>query len=180
MHSYDGSSKSVLQGVTDSIKMAREYALLGQYTTSSLYFENVLQQIDEYVFEKIINTNSYTKKADGRLSQQWKQARIQIDEESKVVSLLEKELSRFSNDLNGNQNGEENFVVNNNRRSNNQNNYNNYDDDNMNTDPDVWAPPAPKQQLGRAPVRKPAIPTRPIQSPPSQEAPKQPVRVRSK
>jgi hypothetical protein len=132
------------------------------------------------MFLRKLLTNSYTKKADGRLAQQWKQARIQIDEESKVVSLLEKELGRFSNDLNGNQNGggEENFVVNNNRRSNNQNNYNNYDDDNMNTDPDVWAPPAPKQQLGRAPVRKPAIPTRPIQSPPSQEAPKQPVRVR--
>jgi hypothetical protein len=42
--------KTALQGVTDTVKMAREYALLGQYATALVYFETVLGQIDEYEY----------------------------------------------------------------------------------------------------------------------------------
>lgn len=35
--------------IVENVKMAREYALLGNYDTSLVYFQGVLQQIQKYV-----------------------------------------------------------------------------------------------------------------------------------
>jgi hypothetical protein len=81
--------------------------------------------------------------------------------------------------LNGNVNGKEddetNFVVNRNSRQRPPPDNVNYDD--INNDPDVWAPPVPKQSIPR-PMKKPAIP-RQIRSPPTQE-PQAPAKLPNK
>ena len=35
--------------IVENVKMAREYALLGNYDTSLVYFQGVLQQIQKYI-----------------------------------------------------------------------------------------------------------------------------------
>ncbi|MNF08259.1 hypothetical protein D3C80_2086330 [compost metagenome] len=40
------STKSLLQGLSDKVKCAREYALLGNYGTSLKYFEVAIDNVD--------------------------------------------------------------------------------------------------------------------------------------
>ena len=43
------AAKSLLQGLADKVKCAREYALLGNYGTALKYFEIALDNVDAYV-----------------------------------------------------------------------------------------------------------------------------------
>ena len=38
-----------MEEIAENVKMAREYALLGNYVTSLVYFQGVLQQIQKYI-----------------------------------------------------------------------------------------------------------------------------------
>lgn len=58
-----GSSEMSLREMSENVKLAREYALLGNYSSASVLYQGLLEQINKYV---------HTVR-DGGLQQRWQQ-----------------------------------------------------------------------------------------------------------
>eukprot|EP00128_Syssomonas_multiformis_P015940 Colp12_sorted_trinity150504_noHs@28070 len=102
--------------MVENLKMAREYALLGSYSEALVYYESILQQIQQCIHQ--------FPEQDAK--HRWENLRAEVNEECKLVSDIVKELSQFK--------------VNQIRK------YSFDDDEGHEeqADPDVWAPPPNK------------------------------------
>ena len=76
---------ATLAGLTDSMKMAREHALLGNYEAALVYHDGVIAQIQQHL--KTLD--------DPHLRQQWVRAKEEINSEFGVVKEIARELARF-------------------------------------------------------------------------------------
>lgn len=78
-------SIALIQGLPNSLKMAREYALLGSYDTAAVYFEGAIKLIDQYI--QVI--------PDRSLVQKWRTARQQLQNESALIQSLDAQIVLF-------------------------------------------------------------------------------------
>jgi len=78
-------SVSLIQGLPTSMKMAREYALLGHYDTAAVYFDGAMKMMDQY-----LRTVS-----DRNVINQWKQAKQELSAEMKLIKELDTEVRAF-------------------------------------------------------------------------------------
>ncbi|KAM3861157.1 katanin p60 ATPase-containing subunit A1-like [Diretmus argenteus] len=74
--------------ISENVKLAREYALLGNYSSASVFYHGVLEQIKKYV---------YTVR-DSSFQQRWQQLWQEIGEENKHVQEIMSTLERFQLD----------------------------------------------------------------------------------
>jgi len=113
--------------IVENTKLAREYALLGNYETSLVYYQGVLQQV-----AKLLSTiREPTRKA------QWGNTRVQLAEEYENVKDISSTLASFKTDGaigGGNRVGGGGYGA-----AGGVYNYN----DEPTRDPDVWPPPTP-------------------------------------
>ncbi|KAM4633425.1 katanin p60 ATPase-containing subunit A1-like [Polymixia lowei] len=77
-----------LREISENVKLAREYALLGNYNSASVLYLGVLEQINKYV---------YTVR-DGSFQQRWQQLWQEISEENKHVQKIMSTLESFQLD----------------------------------------------------------------------------------
>eukprot|EP00003_Mantamonas_plastica_P029329 TRINITY_DN691_c0_g1_i1.p1 TRINITY_DN691_c0_g1~~TRINITY_DN691_c0_g1_i1.p1 ORF type:complete len:519 (+),score=181.58 TRINITY_DN691_c0_g1_i1:60-1559(+) len=75
----------IVQGVCDSLKLAREHVLLGQYDTSLVYFDGVMDQIQQYL--RTVKDPSIRRK--------WQSVKETVTDEFQTVKSLSEELSGF-------------------------------------------------------------------------------------
>ena len=78
------TNKSSLHGVTQNIKMAREYTCIGNYQTALVYYEEVLDQIKKYMM---------TCKDEQLL--QWQRDYRKLEYEYRLVLELNTELEKI-------------------------------------------------------------------------------------
>ncbi|XP_077976952.1 katanin p60 ATPase-containing subunit A1-like isoform X1 [Glandiceps talaboti] len=76
---------SALSEISENTKMGREYALLGNYETSQVYYQGVLQQIQK----QIVSIKDPARK------QKWQHARQQIAQEYELVKDVTNTLNAF-------------------------------------------------------------------------------------
>uniref|UniRef100_A0A8C9SRS1 Katanin p60 ATPase-containing subunit A1 n=1 Tax=Scleropages formosus TaxID=113540 RepID=A0A8C9SRS1_SCLFO len=74
-----------LHEISENVKLAREYALLGNYTSAMVCYQGVLEQIKKYVFSV----------RDAALQQKWQQVWQEIGQESKNVREIMNTLESF-------------------------------------------------------------------------------------
>ncbi|KAL4649080.1 katanin p60 ATPase-containing subunit A1-like [Arapaima gigas] len=74
-----------LHEISENVKLAREYALLGNYTSAMACYQGVLEQIKKYVFSV----------RDVTLQQKWQQVWQEIGQESKNVKEIMSTLESF-------------------------------------------------------------------------------------
>jgi hypothetical protein len=77
--------EACLQDVPDSLRQAREYALLGNYEASQVYMQGVLNSVKQFLKTE---TDGYKKK-------QWKELLDQVTEEYGMIQDIAKELAGF-------------------------------------------------------------------------------------
>uniref|UniRef100_A0AAQ4S6C1 Katanin p60 ATPase-containing subunit A1 n=1 Tax=Gasterosteus aculeatus aculeatus TaxID=481459 RepID=A0AAQ4S6C1_GASAC len=77
-----------LQEINENVKLAREYALLGNYTSASVLYHGLLDQIRKYV---------YTVR-DSSFQQRWQQLWQEISEENRQVQEIMLTLENFQLD----------------------------------------------------------------------------------
>ncbi|XP_075872481.1 katanin p60 ATPase-containing subunit A1 [Nelusetta ayraudi] len=77
-----------LRDISENVKLAREYALLGNYSSASVLYQGLLEQINKYV---------YTVR-DGSLQQRWQQLWQEISEENRNVQDIMSTLENFQLD----------------------------------------------------------------------------------
>ena len=76
---------SLLEDISENVKMGREYALLGNYDTASVYYQGVLQQIHKHMITvKDHNTRSH-----------WQSVRQELAEEYEHVTNITNTLASF-------------------------------------------------------------------------------------
>ena len=63
--------------LVDSVKMSREYGLLGDYKTALVYFDGIERQIDQHV-----------KTLQGPDDRTWKEVRDKLETEKDLVASL--------------------------------------------------------------------------------------------
>ncbi|XP_054825853.1 katanin p60 ATPase-containing subunit A1 isoform X1 [Eublepharis macularius] len=74
--------------ISENVKLAREYALLGNYDSAMVYYQGVLDQINKYL----------SSVKDAYLQQKWQQVRQEISVEAKHVKDIMKTLESFKLD----------------------------------------------------------------------------------
>lgn len=74
--------------ITENVKLAREYALLGNYDSAMVYYQGVLDQINKYLYSV----------KDTHLHQKWQQVWQEINVEAKHVKEIMKTLESFKLD----------------------------------------------------------------------------------
>uniref|UniRef100_A0A3Q3AQX3 Katanin p60 ATPase-containing subunit A1 n=1 Tax=Kryptolebias marmoratus TaxID=37003 RepID=A0A3Q3AQX3_KRYMA len=77
-----------LREITENMKLAREYALLGNYTSASVLYQGLLEQIKKYM---------YTVR-DSSVQQRWQQLWQEINEETRQVQDIMSTLENFQLD----------------------------------------------------------------------------------
>ncbi|KAM6991821.1 katanin p60 ATPase-containing subunit A1 isoform 2-T2 [Tautogolabrus adspersus] len=77
-----------LREISENVKLAREYALLGNYSSASVLYQGLLEQIKKYV---------YTVR-DSSVQQRWQQLWQEISEESRQVQDIMSTLENFQLD----------------------------------------------------------------------------------
>jgi len=117
--------------IVENTKLAREYALLGNYETSLVYYQGVLQQV-----AKLLSTIR-----DPSRKTQWGQRRTQLAEEYEHVKDISSTLASFKTDgaIGGGNRGGGGGIYGGGAAGGGYNNYN----DEPTRDPDVWPPPTP-------------------------------------
>ena len=101
--------KHHLQGITDSVKLAREHALLGNYSVSLATYDGITDQIDSYLSEAILSMD---------LKTQWSQLKQRLRQEYQIIQNIQNELNIFSNGFSSS-GGNSSSSSNNNSNSNN-------------------------------------------------------------
>lgn len=116
---------SVLTEIHENTKMGRESALLGDYETSLVYYQGVIQQI----------TRHLGTIRDPSSKQRWQKAKQEVTQEYEQVKDISNILASFKADSS--------------RPYQSYDNYNAYNDysrhEEPTRDPDVWPPPTPVQ-----------------------------------
>ncbi|XP_076466674.1 katanin p60 ATPase-containing subunit A1-like [Babylonia areolata] len=116
---------TALTEIYENTKMGRESALLGDYETSQVYYQGVLQQIHKLM----------SSVRDPSSKQRWQKVKQEISDEFEQVKDISKILSSFKSD--------------NSRSYQSYDSYNSYDDysrhEEPTRDPDVWPPPTPAE-----------------------------------
>ncbi|XP_054618290.1 katanin p60 ATPase-containing subunit A1 [Dunckerocampus dactyliophorus] len=74
-----------LREINENVKLAREYALLGNYNSASVLYQGLLEQINKYV---------YTTR-DGSLQQRWQKLWQEVSEENRQVQVIMSTLESF-------------------------------------------------------------------------------------
>nr|XP_057928707.1 katanin p60 ATPase-containing subunit A1 [Doryrhamphus excisus] len=74
-----------LREINENVKLAREYALLGNYNSASVLYQGLLEQINKYV---------YTTR-DGGLQQRWQKLWQELSEENRQVQMIVGTLESF-------------------------------------------------------------------------------------
>ena len=87
-------SRLHLQGVSDSVKLAREHALLGNYSVSLAYYDSVMDQVYSYL-------NEPTSGLDEQQRTQWAQSKQRLRQEYQIIQSIQNELNLFSSGLTG-------------------------------------------------------------------------------
>uniref|UniRef100_A0A8C4FGN0 Katanin p60 ATPase-containing subunit A1 n=1 Tax=Dicentrarchus labrax TaxID=13489 RepID=A0A8C4FGN0_DICLA len=77
-----------LREISENVKLAREYALLGNYSSASVLYNGLLEQIKKYV---------YTVR-DSSVQQRWQQLWQEISEENRQVQDIMSTLENFQRD----------------------------------------------------------------------------------
>ncbi|XP_056150762.1 katanin p60 ATPase-containing subunit A1 [Lampris incognitus] len=77
-----------LREINENVKLAREYALLGNYNSASVFYQGVLEQIKKYVYTV----------CDCSYQQRWQQLWQEISEENKHVQEIMSTLESFQLD----------------------------------------------------------------------------------
>ncbi|KAM6954234.1 katanin p60 ATPase-containing subunit A1 [Aplochiton taeniatus] len=77
-----------LHEISENVKLAREYALLGNYSSAIVCYQGVLEQIKKYVFTV----------RDSSFQQRWQQVWQEINEENKHVQEIMSTLDSFQHD----------------------------------------------------------------------------------
>lgn len=111
-----------LAEICENAKMAREYALLGNYDTSLVYYQGVIQQIQKHIQQL---------KDDAIMKQEWHQVRQSIVKEYDQVKEINQTLANFKKDT---------VHFGGPRRSH---------EEEPTRDPDVWPPPTPVEKDNR-------------------------------
>ncbi|KAK7476373.1 hypothetical protein BaRGS_00032373 [Batillaria attramentaria] len=114
-----------LNEIHENTKMGRESALLGDYETSLVYYQGVIQQIQRHL----------ASIRDPASKQRWQKAKQEVTQEYEQVKDISNILASFKAD--------------NSRQYQSYDNYNAYNDysrhEEPTRDPDVWPPPTPVQ-----------------------------------
>lgn len=74
--------------ISENVKLAREYALLGNYDSAMVYYQGVLDQMNKYLYSV----------KDTYLQQKWQQVWQEINVEAKHVKDIMKTLESFKLD----------------------------------------------------------------------------------
>ncbi|XP_029197851.2 katanin p60 ATPase-containing subunit A-like 1 isoform X1 [Acropora muricata] len=121
-----------LAEICENAKMAREYALLGNYDTSLVYYQGVIQQIQKHIQQL---------KDDAIMKQEWHQVRQSIVKEYDQVKEINQTLANFKKDT---------VHFGGPRRPH---------EEEPTRDPDVWPPPAPVERDHRPskPAPRPVV-----------------------
>ncbi|PFX34526.1 Katanin p60 ATPase-containing subunit A1 [Stylophora pistillata] len=121
-----------LTEICENAKMAREYALLGNYDTSLVYYQGVIQQIQRHIQQL---------KDDAIMKQEWHQVRQAIVKEYDQVKEINQTLANFKKDT---------VHFGGPRRSH---------EEEPTRDPDVWPPPTPVERDNRPskPAPRPVV-----------------------
>ncbi|XP_066461532.1 katanin p60 ATPase-containing subunit A1 isoform X2 [Eleutherodactylus coqui] len=82
-----GAVKMSLIMISENMKLAREYALLGNYDSAMVYYQGVLDQMNKYLYVK-----------DAFLQQKWQQVWHEISTEAKHVKDIMSTLESFKLD----------------------------------------------------------------------------------
>ena len=149
-----------LEEIQDNVKMGREYALLGNYDTSSVYYQGVLQQIQKRL----------ASVRDPQVRSQWQHARQELQKELQEITDITTTLSSLkvtSTGSNYQRGGVGVAKV-------------SAGFDSHSRDPDVWPPPTPPEQpqrglggarqVGQVRAARPAPDRRPVQGRARQDA----------
>ncbi|KAG7244164.1 hypothetical protein INR49_004237 [Caranx melampygus] len=95
LHNFDGLNCCLcfhgsmsLRDISENVKLAREYALLGNYNSASVLYHGLLEQIKKYL---------YTVR-DSSLQQRWQQLWQEISEENRQVQDIMSTLENFQLD----------------------------------------------------------------------------------
>ncbi|KAL9656669.1 hypothetical protein ABK040_002940 [Willaertia magna] len=172
-------SKLYLQGIVDNVKLAREHALLGNYSASLGYFEGVIEQIDSYLMDTVVTIELRSK---------WTQTKQKLKQEAQIIQNIQAEINAFSSGLSSCMNSNSNvkqkpvpkFFEDQPEKSTNGGcsfTVNTVDNENRvrtpstnispEYDPDVWAPPTPHNPVVKkvppklkSAIEKPQIPRR--------------------
>ena len=113
-----------ISDVAEDLNTGRERALVGDYDSSMVYFESVVQQI-----QKQFHNESDTSKKVA-----WQKMREHVSIEFQVIKDLSQEISKFKKD------------------SSSSRKYS-FDDDDESNDPDVWGPPPAEKSLAAPKAR---------------------------
>ena len=74
--------------ISENVKLAREYALLGNYDSAMVYYQGVLDQMNKYLYSV----------KDTYFQQKWQQVWQEINVEAKHVKDIMKTLESFKLD----------------------------------------------------------------------------------
>ena len=144
----------ILEEIQDNVKMGREYALLGNYDTSSVYYQGVLQQIQKHL----------ASVQDPGLRSQWQHVRQELQKELQEITDITTTLSSLKVSSSSSNNSYYQQRVGVAKVS--------AGFDSHSRDPDVWPPPTPPEQpqrqlggrpLGAVRAARPAPDRRPVQ-----------------
>ncbi|XP_063059700.1 katanin p60 ATPase-containing subunit A-like 1 [Engraulis encrasicolus] len=115
-----------LAEIYDNAKKGREYALLGNYDSSMVYYQGVMQQIEKYC----------QSQRDPSVKAKWQQVRIDLDEEYRNVKSIVNTLESFKTEKPVDC---PNFML-----------------EEAPLDPDVWPPPTPAEhRVPVQPLKRP-------------------------
>ncbi|XP_031427649.1 katanin p60 ATPase-containing subunit A-like 1 [Clupea harengus] len=114
-----------LAEIYDNAKKGREYALLGNYDSSMVYYQGVMQQIEKYC----------QSQRDPSLKAKWQQVRLELEEEYRYVKSIVNTLESFKVDKPVDC---PNFLL-----------------EEAPQDPAVWPPPTPAEHRAPSQVKRP-------------------------
>lgn len=123
--------------IPNNLKMGREYAVLGNYETAVIYYEGVVDSISKQ--QQALESSSSSSPIE---KAKWANAADKIGAELKLLKDVTNELAKFSDDkaMRG-------------KKKPASESASGYSQDlDEPTDPDVWAPPPPKQQFKARPA----------------------------
>jgi hypothetical protein len=93
----------VMLALPESLKTAREYALLGNYETALVYFEQVFSQIDQYVecrshglqYLHMASVRFCSGASDASLISKWQRTKSELMAEQQLIKEIGSELAQF-------------------------------------------------------------------------------------
>lgn len=86
-------SVGLLQTIPDSIKVAREYAVLGQYETATAYYDGSLASVSQYETDQYYNRLSYLRTVKDRHEKdRWERLKDNLTAEVQIIQDMMREI----------------------------------------------------------------------------------------